>query len=168
MNTHLRDVLALTGLAAAVALAPAALAAAPETPPLPVVTTTTTVAPATTTSAPATTSTTTTTTTTVPPGDWQCPQWMALALDAGFTTDDLPTVDRLILRESTCRPDAYNGSDPNGGSRGLMQINGIWCDWWLQEQGVLDTCEQLFDPLTNLRAAKAIHNRHGGFRAWGL
>lgn len=164
-----RLLIILTGLIAG--LAPSVLAApsevaAPATTQVPL--TTMPAPPSTTIAVRPAVDATTTTTTTLPAGDWDCPQWIALAIEAGFTTDELPTVERLLNRESGCRPDAYNPDDPNGGSRGLMQINGVWCDWFLQSLNIVTTCDDLYDPLTNLRAAKAIHDRHGNFNAWGI
>lgn len=168
---HSTNLLAAASVITAIALAPvvfadtpAVIAPAPTSTTTVPTTTTSTTIPATTT-APATT---TTTTTTIPAGDWQCPQWLALALEVGFQPDEIGTVDRLIHRESTCRPEALNSDDPNGGSRGLMQINGIWCEWYLQSLDILDTCDELYDPRTNLRAALAIRDRQGDYGAWGL
>lgn len=128
---------------------------------------------------PTTTSTTTTTTvevapppvpptTTVPVGDWKCPQWMGLALEVGWPSDQLPMLDRTLWKESRCNSDSFNGSDPMGGSYGLSQTNGFWCEstkyhpnGWLQGQDILYTCTDLFDPTTNLRAALAIWHRSG-------
>lgn len=110
-----------------------------------------------------------TTTTTIPTGDWNCPEWMSLALEAGWSVEELPRLDKTMFRESTCRNDAHNPNDPGTGSYGLMQINGAaWCDGskyypngWLQDQSILYTCTDLYDPLTNLRAALAIWQRSG-------
>jgi hypothetical protein len=70
-----------------------------------------------------------------------------------------------MWRESRCQPDAHNPTDPHGGSYGLMQINGFWCQpsrynasGWLQAQGLLQTCTDLYNPYTNLLAAKAIYD----------
>lgn len=104
----------------------------------------------------------------------KCPQWHETALEAGWPADQLAMVDKVIFRESTCRPDSWNKADPAGGSRGLMQINGYWCEinkynpiGWLQEQGILTTCEDLFTPVINLRAALAIWQR-SGWGPWGF
>jgi len=127
---------------------------------------------------------TTTTTTTVPepmyspPSDDECPQWHQTALDAGWDVEDLPRVDYIMWRESRCLTDAHNAYDPMSGSRGIMQINGFWCrpsrynpSGWLQAQGLLQDCDDLYDPLTNLLAAKAIweysEDRNGcGWLPW--
>lgn len=140
--------------------------------PDPVVVTTTTV-PVTTTTIVATTSTTITptTTTTLPDmsgvdftelarSKWgKCGEWHDLAMSVGWPESEWPMINKVIWRESRCTPSALNGKDPNGGSTGLMQINKYWCkpsrytaNGWLQDQGVLSTCDELYEPETNLRA----------------
>jgi hypothetical protein len=93
------------------------------------------------------------------PTDWQCSEWYDTTLDAGFSRDDWPAIGIIMWRESRCNPTAHNGRDPNTGSFGLMQINGYWCrggglrnlGW-----GSGNHCPAMFDPATNLRAARAI------------
>jgi len=111
-----------------------------------------------------TTSTTTTTTTTVPEPEWHCPQWRDTAITNGWSEQDWPRVDYIIWRESRCLADAYGSQDPNGGSHSLMQINGFWCrpssnhpQGWLQEQGIVQACDDLYVPEINFRAARAIY-----------
>lgn len=122
--------------------------------------------------------TTTTTTTIFIASDALCPQWWETAKTAGWPEELLPKLDRVIHRESTCRENSYNPNDPAGGSYGLTQINGYWCtvnkynpSGWLQAQGILNSCQDLFDPVTNFRAAMALYmyslNRHGcGWNPW--
>jgi hypothetical protein len=125
-------------------------------------------------------------TTTLPiPQDALCPQWWALAVDAGWTPDLLPTLDYVMWRESRCDPTQHNTTLNRDGSTdvGLTQINDrSWClgtKWYpkgyLQTVGVLSTvgCEQLFAPYVNLIAAKAIYDyangQHGnGWQPWKL
>jgi len=117
----------------------------------------------------------------VPPMPYgsKCPQWYALATQY-FSADEWDTIDFLLNRESRCDAQALNPKDTNGKpSYSLFQINGFWCSpskhyamGFLQEQGVLTTCEELFDPVTQFRAARAIYVeglvRHGmGWRSWG-
>jgi len=138
-----------------------------------------TLAEATTTPAPSTSTTTTTTTTVAPattiettapiqpqeveasPRDLygKCGEWRDLAIAVGWPEEEWPTLSYVLHRESRCTSDAHNASDPSSGSRGLLQINGFWCRpskysvaGWLQERGVLETCDDLYDPETNLRA----------------
>jgi len=119
---------------------------------------------------------TTTTTSTVPaPPDARCPMWWSLALDVGFTIEQMPTLDRIIFVESRCDETQHNASDPNGGSHSLTQINGYWCrpsryypDGYLQTVGVLTTCDDLYTPEINLRAALALvdYSRSVGLDEW--
>ena len=91
--------------------------------------------------------------------DWQCGEWYDVSVDAGFTADDWPAIGIIMWRESRCNPNAHNGSDPNTGSFGLMQINGYWCrggglrtlGW-----GSGNHCPAMHNPLTNLQAARSI------------
>lgn len=111
-----------------------------------------------------------------------CPQWWDVAIQAGWTIDLLPTLDYIMYRESRCRRIAHNTTLNKDGSQdyGLTQINDwSWCKptkWqpkgWLQSVNVIDSCQDLFDPYLNLRAAKVIYdyseNSSGnGFQPWG-
>jgi hypothetical protein len=115
---------------------------------------------------------TSTTTTAAPLTD--CQYALQLAQQAGFPLEEMGTVARILYRESACQVKAFNKFDSNGGSYGLYQINGYWCRpnkyWpigWLQAQGILETCEQLFDPIINTNSALAIwHN--SGYGPWAL
>jgi hypothetical protein len=121
--------------------------------------------------------TTTTTTTTVPAPTGRCAEWQHTATAAGWTVDQWERLDYILWRESRCLPDVHNDTDPNSGSYGLAQINGFWCrpsrynpDGWLQAQGVLNHCTDLYDPATNLTAARAIwdyaEDRGCGWSPW--
>ncbi len=153
------------GTVAIITAGPTSVADAPA--PTSTVPPTTTSTTSTTTTTSTTIPPTTTTTTTVPAGEWRCGEWLPLAIEVGWPVEQLPMLDRVIFRESTCRPDAYNAADPNGGSRGLVQVNGIWCDWYLPDRGIITTCDDLFDPAANLRAGLAIWQR-SGWSPWGL
>ena len=101
-----------------------------------------------------------------------CPQWWQTAVDAGWRESLLPTLDYLMWRESRCDPAQHNTDDPNGGSRGLVQINGFWTPW-LASRGIVKRSEGLFGPQRNLRSALAIYNYadaryDNGFGPWGL
>lgn len=106
------------------------------------------------------------------PTDAECPQWWALAKEVGWGVAELPHLDVVIYRESRCLTEVHNQKDPNGGSRGLTQINGSWTKW-LRDRGVLTRVEDLFDPETNLRAALLIY-QYGidryefGWGPWGF
>lgn len=102
-----------------------------------------------------------------------CDQWLETALQEGWPAELWHQQSYVIWRESRCNFDSWNQSDPNGGSRGLMQINGFWCQKWLQAQHILNTCEDLFDPAINLRAAWAIYNysvdkNKNGWHPWSM
>jgi len=115
---------------------------------------------------------TTTTTTTLPALVTTCTQVASLALAEGLPPSELETALRVAVRESRCTSDAFNADDPNGGSYSIYQINGFWClpnsNWptgWLQAKGIVNTCTDLFDPVTNTRAMVAIW-RNSGWLPW--
>jgi len=121
-----------------------------------------------------TTSTTTTSIVPIPPAA-RCAQWWQLATEVGFSESLLPTLDRVIYRESRCDPTQHNAADPNGGSNGLTQVNRFWClpsryypNGYLQTVGVLSSCDDLFDPAANLRAALALvaYSESVGLSSW--
>jgi len=102
-------------------------------------------------------------TTTVPKG---CAQYVADALTLGWPASEAPTIARVMFRESRCTPTAFNKLDSNGGSRGLMQINGVHKEW-LIEQGFITTLDDLYQPNVNLAAALHLW-RIVGWSAWAL
>lgn len=122
----------------------------------------------------------TTTTTTVPsiPDGLHCPEYYNLAKEIGWPEDQLERLDYVMWRESRCLTDAHNTYDPASGSRGIIQINGFWCrpnrysqNGYLQDNNIIDKCDDLFDPETNLKAGLAIYNygleKHGcGWGPW--
>jgi hypothetical protein len=92
-----------------------------------------------------------------------CGQVAALALAVGWPPDELQTLMSVVKAESRCQSWQHNVSDPNTGSYGLMQINGWWClpsryypRGYLQQAGILSTCNDLFDPATNLKAGLTV------------
>lgn len=109
-----------------------------------------------------------------------CGQWLDLALSVGWPIELWPQQAYVIWRESRCNFDSHYKADPMSGSRGLMQINGFWCrpnQWtnkgWLQDHGILNNCDDLFDPEINLRAAWAIYNysvgkNNNGWHPWSM
>lgn len=115
----------------------------------------------------------------------RCGQWWGLAQDMGWHADDMPTLDHVMWKESRCDPTQHNTTLNRDGSTdiGLTQINDrSWClptrwypNGYLQTLGILTKvgCGELFDPATNLKAAKAIHDysqetNGNGFKPWGL
>lgn len=102
----------------------------------------------------------------------QCPQWWSLAARLGWPLDALEDLDVVLYRESRCQPGVWNREDPNGGSRGLLQVNGSWTKW-LRDRSILADVEDLYDPVVNLRAGVAIYeygiDRYGfGWGPWGF
>ena len=102
----------------------------------------------------------------------KCGEWFSLASAVGWPEEEWSTLSYVLHRESRCTIGSHNKTDPMSGSRGLMQINGYWCKpsrWsqagWLQDRGILNTCDDLYDPEINLRAGLAIwlygEEKHG-------
>ena len=107
-----------------------------------------------------------------PPVGSLCPQFWGLGVLAGFTVEEMVTVDKLMWRESRCQPAAWNRDDPNGGSRCAMQVNGSWTRW-LRDKRILDIPADLFAPAVCMAAARAIFeygvDKHGwGWYPWAL
>jgi hypothetical protein len=106
-----------------------------------------------------------------------CDDLVSLAASVGWPIEHLQTLKEIARRESgvTCAPSAFNVDDPNGGSYGSLQINGYWClpnTYWpigyLQAQGLVESCDDLFNATTNLRSALAIFYETGSdFSPWG-
>jgi len=82
--------------------------------------------------------------------EWLCVEWFPLSIEAGFEPSDWPRVGIIAYRESRCRPEVHNATDPSGGSFGIMQVN---CSWrrYLADRGILQRCHELHDPYTNFR-----------------
>jgi hypothetical protein len=112
--------------------------------------------------------------------DGWCPDVVNAAYALGWQKDDLDELDYVTWKESRCDPSAYYAKDPNGGSHGVMQINGFWCRpskyypfGYLQTHRYLATCDDLYNPLVNLLAALEIFNysqetNGNGWQPWGL
>ena len=111
--------------------------------------------------------------------------WLpTLAARAGWPQDTWPRLAHIILRESGGCPNRRGGdrvdadcniigvfSRKNRSDTGLLQLNGLNYDvsrnkWALlcTEMGLCSQ-EQLFDPLTNLRAGYRLY-QHSGWRPW--
>lgn len=92
-----------------------------------------------------------------------------LALDAGWNDSDAHRVSAIAMAESSGRTSAHNPNRDSGdNSYGLMQINMI--DGMGPErrrQFGIDSNEQLFDPATNMRAARAVFESQG-WNAWSV
>jgi hypothetical protein len=119
---------------------------------------------------PATTTSSTSSTIYIDPHSSACEQFSALGVNLGWPADQRTVLESVMFRESRCTPNAVNSKDPNGGSRGLMQINGFWTPW-LIDAGIITSAENLLQADVNLRAALAIYNygvdKHGyGWGPW--
>lgn len=141
-------------------------------------TTTTTQRDSTTTSSTtsSTTTSTTTTTTTLPPttttlfvlpGKWRCPQWHDLAIKVGWKVENLPTLDRVMWKESRCNPTARSTTSDSG----LTQINDVHLDWLWDQYGISQ--QDLYDPAVNLTVALMLFDYVGehqgcGWQPWRL
>ena len=104
-----------------------------------------------------------------------CQTVFDMARHVGWPEHELTHLVAVAYRESRCNPDAFNPTDPNGGSAGVMQINYFWCkpssyyaNGYLQAYGLLRTCDDLFNLEDNLRSALAIYRYSNGWRAWSL
>ena len=104
-----------------------------------------------------------------------CQTVFDMARHVGWPEHELTQLVAVAYRESRCNPDAFNPTDPNGGSAGVMQINYFWCkpssyyaNGYLQAYGLLRTCDDLFDLEDNLRSALAIYRYSNSWRAWSL
>lgn len=107
--------------------------------------------------------TTTAPTTTVPKG---CAQYVADAITAGWPATEAPMLARVMFRESRCNPLAFNSRDSNGGSRGLLQVNGTHKSWLISE-GYITKLDDLFNPDVNIRAALHLWYKVG-WSAWAM
>jgi hypothetical protein len=87
-------------------------------------------------------------------------RWNYHALRAGWHPDELPWLRCVINRESGGNPAAYNRHDPNGGSRGLVGINGAH-NSWLRKAGIIKFPGDLYRPYINLRAARVLYKIAG-------
>jgi hypothetical protein len=116
-------------------------------------------------------STTTSSTIYIDPYTSACEQLSALGVNLGWPADQRTVLESIMKRESNCTPNAINREDPNGGSRGLLQLNGSW-NKWLIAKGIIARPKDLLDPVVNLRAGLEIYNygveRYGfGWGPWG-
>jgi hypothetical protein len=101
-----------------------------------------------------------------------CEQFSALAINLGWDPDQRTVLESIMARESSCTPNAFNRKDPNGGSRGLLQINGSWHKW-LIGKGIITKKQDLLQARTNLLAGLEIYNygmeRYGfGWGPWSV
>lgn len=122
-----------------------------------------------------TTSSTTTTVWLEPAPKTECEEALQIALDVGWPASEMATLARVLWRESRCsQGPVLNPEDPYGGSYGLMQINGWWCQVrpgrpvpWLQQRKLIKECVDLYGAEPNLRAGLAIW-KNSGWHPWGI
>lgn len=122
-----------------------------------------------------TTSSTTTTVWVEPQPKSECEQALQIALNVGWPASEMARLANVMWRESRCSfGPVLNATDPMGGSYGLMQINGFWCEpqksWpigWLQAKGIITECVDLYGAEANLRAALAIW-KNSSWHPWGI
>lgn len=94
-----------------------------------------------------------------------------LARQAGFDSSLSPTIAAISLAESGGNPMAHNPRYPDN-SYGLMQVNmldepGYQLGAERRQRYGLQSNDQLFDPLTNMKAAKDIYDSQG-LGAWSV
>lgn len=90
-------------------------------------------------------------------------QTAQIAYQAGFRGDDLWKAVAIAGRESGYAYNVHGTERPHSeysGDRGLFQINYV-NDRILREAGIIRSREELFDPLTNARAAFLLYQRAG-------
>lgn len=91
-----------------------------------------------------------------PTGQGLVQRWRSTALAAGWTAEQWPWVACIINRESGGNPNARSPSNDSG----LMQINDVNVGH-LRKAGIINSRWDLFDPYTNLVAAKNLYNLSG-------
>ena len=104
-----------------------------------------------------------------------CPEWIGLAITAGWQPQDLPRLSRIMFRESRCLPDACGETDSPHLRRcrdwGLMQINDYSWKTTIRRMGL--EIEQMHDPYWNLWFARwlfetSVEANGDGWHPWRL
>ena len=96
-------------------------------------------------------------------------QITSLVRQAGFPEDVVPTMVGIAGGESSFNPRAHNPNASTGdNSYGLFQINMLG-DMGPERRRLfgIQSNEELFDPVKNVQAAKAIYDRQG-LGAWSV
>lgn len=96
----------------------------------------------------------TSSTTTIALPDGKCSEWYPVAIEAGWSIDQLNKIGRIMYAESRCIHDIANGSY----SFGLTQIEWKAHYKWLETEFGITESEDLYDPYTNLLVAKWLHD----------
>jgi hypothetical protein len=87
------------------------------------------------------------------------------AQQAGFSGSALTTIIAISQAESGLDTQAINPNDPNGGSYGIVQINGI--HFGTQWAGGIMSKIEAFDPALAYRFAYMLSNNGTNFTPWG-
>lgn len=78
------------------------------------------------------------------------------AQQAGFSGQALQDIVGIAMAESGGNTNAYNGNDPNGGSFGVLQINGV--------HGLPTSC--MYDPTCSFKFAYQLSGGGQNFSPW--
>ena len=107
--------------------------------------------------------------------DLPCAQWFSTAIQAGWPNDPtvLKTLSKIMMRESSCQPDACSTSDSGRQCRDYGLIQGNWYAhhvWW-EQMGL--TPDDMFDPYINLHWAYLLYSGREakgqcGWQPWSL
>lgn len=102
----------------------------------------------------------------VPPGSsssagGRCTGWEGL-LERYSPGWSVPTMSRIMYRESRCLPGARNRSSS---ATGLTQILASHCPWLAREMGTWCTRDRLTDPEFNVKAAAVLWAEQS-YAAW--
>lgn len=93
-----------------------------------------------------------------------------LLYEAGFRGNDLKEAWAIAMKESTGRPNAYNGNRATGdNSYGIFQINMIGSlGEARREKFNLKSNKELFDPLTNAKIAHYMSRGGEDWSSWDI
>jgi hypothetical protein len=96
----------------------------------------------------------------------QCAPYLELALEVGWPAWALSHIEPVMWRESRCTERAQLTNTNGTVDRGLMQVNSSNGEM-LKKAGVIVSLDELFNPRTNLRAARELFAFWGGsFCPW--
>src|SRR6056300_211414 len=95
-----------------------------------------------------------TTTTTLPLPDGYCSEWYSIAVEAGWSIDQLQKLGNIMWKESNCIHDIANKTY----SYGLTQIEWSAHYRWLDSEFGVTERESLYDPYVNLLVAKWLYD----------
>ena len=97
----------------------------------------------------------------------ECRAWVGATRLAGFPERVVPTMQRIMRRESNCLPWAYRPGYKNNDGRpdfGLFQVHESWIPSLIRA-GIITSASDLFNPQLNARAAFYIYQTQG-LGAW--